>query len=71
VKAIGDGLSAPLERFDVTLAPDEPARLTAIDGDPARARCWTLAGLRVPAGYAAALAVEGPASIVELDACAA
>ncbi len=33
VKALGEGLSHPLERFDVSLEPERPARLERIDGD--------------------------------------
>src|SRR5579859_1836764 len=39
VKALGEGLSFPLNQLDVTLAPNEPARLVSIIGDsPAAAR---------------------------------
>lgn len=58
VKAIGEGLSHPLDAFDVSLAPDAPAELQRVEGaDPAR---WSLHDLRPGPGYAAALAVESP-----------
>jgi 4'-phosphopantetheinyl transferase len=59
VKARGAGLSLPLDQFDVSLRPGEPARLIATRPDPAEATRWQLGGLDVAAGYKAALAVEG------------
>jgi 4'-phosphopantetheinyl transferase len=59
VKARGEGLSLPLEQFDVSLRPGEPARLIATRPDPAEARRWQLSGLDVADRYKAALAVEG------------
>jgi 4'-phosphopantetheinyl transferase len=58
VKAIGDGLSLPLDRFDVSLIPGEPARLLGIKGDRSLTR-WSLQDLTLDPGYVAALAVEG------------
>ena len=59
VKARGEGLSFPLDQFDVSLAPGEPAALLGTRGDPLEASRWTLLELDVGSGYAAALAVEG------------
>lgn len=59
IKAQGLGLSLPLESFDVSLAPDEPAILQATRPDPGEAAHWTLLSLEVDSAYAAALAVEG------------
>jgi 4'-phosphopantetheinyl transferase len=59
VKALGDGLSWPLDQFDVSLAPDEPARLLAVAGDPAAVGRWRLCALAPADGYVGALAVEG------------
>jgi 4'-phosphopantetheinyl transferase len=59
VKARGEGLSLPLDQFDVSLRPGEPARLIATRPDPAEARRWQLSPLDVAEGYKAALAVEG------------
>ncbi len=59
VKARGEGLSLPLHSFDVSLAPDEPAVLLHVAGEPVEAERWTLRAVTptIP-GYAAALAVE-------------
>jgi len=57
VKALGEGLGFPLDRFEVSLHPDEPARLLALgNGDPT---AWTLSGLEPEVGYLAAIAVRG------------
>ena len=57
VKALGIGLSAPLDQFRVTVLADEPARLVSVAWDhPDR---WSLVDLSEP-NVAAALAVEGP-----------
>lgn len=60
IKARGDGLGHPLDRFAVTIAPDEPARLSAVgDGDASEVARWSLAGLPAGPGYVAALAACG------------
>jgi 4'-phosphopantetheinyl transferase len=59
LKAVGTGLSFPLDKVVVTLAPDEPARLVAYDDDPAAPAHWWLASLAPAAGYIGALAVPG------------
>lgn len=59
VKAHGDGLARELAGVEVSVAPDEPARLERLDGDPRAAARWSLATLHPAEGYAGALAVEG------------
>ena len=59
IKAHGLGLSLPLDGFDVSLAPGEPAALLGTRHDPAQSERWTLRELSPAPGYAAALAVEG------------
>lgn len=59
VKARGEGLSLPLDRFDVSFAPGEPAALVRTQGDLLEASRWTLQELCPATGYVAALAVEG------------
>lgn len=58
LKAVGSGLSAPLDAFDVTLVPGEPARMLALEGDPERAAAWTFLHLQPAEGYLGAVAVE-------------
>ncbi|MCB1055772.1 MAG: 4'-phosphopantetheinyl transferase superfamily protein [Acidobacteria bacterium] len=59
IKATGDGLSMPLDRFDVTLAPEDEARMLSAEGDPAKAASWSMYHLEPAAGYVGALAIEG------------
>lgn len=59
IKAIGEGLSCPLDSFDVALAPGEPARLLQIKGSPEMAARWQLHTLTPAAGYVGAVIAEG------------
>jgi 4'-phosphopantetheinyl transferase len=58
VKALGDGLSTPLDGFDVSLAPGEPSRLLQTKPDSTEAERWIMKSLTVEGGYSAALVVE-------------
>lgn len=71
VKATGDGLAYPLDRFDVSLAPGEPARLLGIAGDTKVASRWSLIDLNPGFNFAAALAVKGRAGDVQFHRWAA
>lgn len=57
VKAVGDGIALGLDRFDVSLEPREGARFLALEGDPERARAWTLVHIEPAPGYVGALAL--------------
>lgn len=59
IKALGLGLSAPLDTFQVTVLPGDPARFVTIDGDSGQAAQWSLFDLRPAPGYAGALAIRG------------
>jgi 4'-phosphopantetheinyl transferase len=59
IKARGEGLSLPLDQFDVSLIPGEPVALLSTQGDPYEVSRWSLQELTPAPGYAAALAVEG------------
>lgn len=59
IKATGQGLSLPLDQFDVSLAPGEQAALLSRQDQPQEASRWTLQELAPGDGYAAAVAVEG------------
>jgi hypothetical protein len=55
----GNGLYHALERFDVSLAPGEPARLLSSEGGAEQASYWFMKSLTPEDGYVAALAVKG------------
>lgn len=55
LKALGDGLYHPLDSFDVSLAPGQPARFLRV-GDMAGGECgWRLESFIPAPGYVAAL----------------
>jgi len=58
IKALGEGLSHPLDTFDVTLAPNETARLIEVRNYPNEAAQWTLHAFTPQPNYVAALAVR-------------
>lgn len=58
IKAVGPGVSMPLDGFDVTIRPDEPAALRCTRPDPSAAERWSMHSLDVGPGYFGALVVE-------------
>ncbi len=59
IKAVGKGLSLPLDQFDVTLHPGEPAALLATRHDSEEAQRWSMRSLAPGEGYVGALARRG------------
>jgi 4'-phosphopantetheinyl transferase len=59
VKAKGEGLYLPLDQFDVSLLPGQPAHVLGTRPDPEERRRWSMWELNVGRDYAAALVVEG------------
>jgi 4'-phosphopantetheinyl transferase len=57
IKAMGEGLSMPLDRFDVSIHPVEPAKLLSIRPDPAELERWSLRDLELAGGYVGAIVV--------------
>jgi 4'-phosphopantetheinyl transferase len=58
IKARGDGLSLPLDHFDVSIIRNEQDALLATRPDPAEAHRWMLCEVPIGPGYTAALAVQ-------------
>ena len=59
VKALGAGLSIPLDAFEVTLRPDEPAAVVGWNVPGAAVTGWQLHHLEPRPGYVGALAFNG------------
>jgi 4'-phosphopantetheinyl transferase len=59
IKATGDGLSLPLDQFDVSLAAGETNALLATRPDGSEAGSWRLQEVPGGLGYVAALCVRG------------
>ncbi|MDZ7269880.1 MAG: 4'-phosphopantetheinyl transferase superfamily protein [candidate division KSB1 bacterium] len=59
IKANGMGLSLPLDQFEVTCAPGEPARLLRHPPAGGELAPWSLHAFTPAEGYVAALAVQG------------
>ena len=59
IKARGEGLSIPLNEFDVSLQPGEVAALLRNHKDPGEVARWSMQSVVVPAGYVGALVASG------------
>jgi 4'-phosphopantetheinyl transferase len=57
IKALGDGLSMPLDSFRMSLRQGVPAALIYAAGDPTAASKWSLCSLAPADGYIGSLAV--------------
>ncbi len=60
LKATGQGLSGGLNQFQVSLKPDEPPSLLAVDNSPTLAARWSLIALEPAPLYVAAAVIECP-----------
>lgn len=65
IKALGDGLSRPLDSFAVTVESDRPPRIEWALGEPELASLWSLHHLEPRTGYVAAVALPHPNARVE------
>lgn len=59
IKARGEGLSLPLDHFDVSFEPGEPEALIGISGASDKSSHWFLQAIQPGPGYVAALVAEG------------
>jgi 4'-phosphopantetheinyl transferase len=60
IKAVGDGLSVPLDSFEVTLRPGDPARMIALNRSEAEAARWTMHAFTPDPEYTGAIAYRDP-----------
>jgi 4'-phosphopantetheinyl transferase len=66
IKAMGGGLSIPLDSFRVTLRPGVPARMVSLGGSEDSARAWSMHAFDAGPGYAGAIAYQAePRSVRE------
>jgi 4'-phosphopantetheinyl transferase len=61
VKALGQGLSVPLDSFEVAFGSERAAALVGVRNHPDELSRWSMYDLEVPKDYKAALVVEGKA----------
>ncbi len=61
IKAHGEGLSLPLDEFEVSTGADEPPALLQTHFDPEDKNRWSLAAIEIKDGYQCTLACEGSA----------
>jgi 4'-phosphopantetheinyl transferase len=66
-KAVGQGLSLALDRYRVTCAPGDPARIVEIDGSPTEAAAWSVFDLRPGPGFVGAAITRGAPGLALLD----
>ncbi|MEM7103991.1 MAG: 4'-phosphopantetheinyl transferase superfamily protein [Bacteroidota bacterium] len=64
IKAIGDGLTFPLDQFAVTLKPGKSPELTELKSAPTSLKQWSLYAFSPREDYIGACAVNGPVSTV-------
>ena len=65
IKAVGEGLSHPLDSFDVSLLPGEPVRLLRVVGQPEEANRWAFHSFSIGKDYVGAVAARQPISEVK------
>ena len=58
LKALGGGLNYPLDRIEVSLAPDAPATIVRVAGTPGDACGWRLGSFTPARGFVGAVVVE-------------
>jgi 4'-phosphopantetheinyl transferase len=69
IKALGEGLTQPLDQFQVSLIPGERAQLLSVNDVPEKVMRWSMATLSPAPGYVGALAVKGADCNIEYWQC--
>lgn len=65
VKATGEGIGVPLDRFNVSVLPGSEPRLLHVEGNAAEASRWQFHNLPLPADYIGVVAHEGPVDAIK------
>jgi 4'-phosphopantetheinyl transferase len=65
IKAVGEGLSFPLDKFEVSLEPDKPAKLLATHWEPEAVSKWSMYSMSPGANFVGSLVIEGLAQQVK------
>ncbi|HTF28372.1 MAG TPA: 4'-phosphopantetheinyl transferase superfamily protein, partial [Flavitalea sp.] len=65
IKAVGEGLSFPLDKFEVSLEPGKPAKLLATHWEPAAVSKWSMYSMSPEPNFVGSLAIEGLVEQVE------
>ncbi|MGZ8849422.1 MAG: 4'-phosphopantetheinyl transferase family protein, partial [Thermoanaerobaculia bacterium] len=58
IKAVGDGLHHPLDRFDVSLAPGQPAKILRVGNTHGDDCGWRMESFSPAPGFVAAVVTE-------------
>ena len=58
IKALGDGLSFPLDSFDVSLAPNDAPKILRVRNTPGERCGWTMESLTPTTGFVAAVVTQ-------------
>jgi len=66
IKAVGKGVSFGLEKFEVSIDPDQPAQLLGVEDGLERIENWQLKSLDIDENYPVAFATVKPVSKVEV-----
>jgi 4'-phosphopantetheinyl transferase len=66
LKAMGTGLKNGLKKVEVTIVPEEPARLRGFNESPDRPIFWSLESFNVHSEYIGAIAYEGHSKKVRI-----
>jgi 4'-phosphopantetheinyl transferase len=59
LKATGEGIAVPLDRFSVSTLPGSPPRLLHVDGAPQEETRWSFHDIPLEPGYLGVAALEG------------
>ncbi len=63
LKGLGSGLAVPLDRFEISIVPDQPALVLDLDGDLKAACQWQLCQFEPASDFVGALAIPAQLSL--------